>query len=101
MHYSDQEQLNENVLKLVIYIHTNLADPDDLLVQVASIQECKYFNPLTIQKILMVPEVFVNAHDCEHEQWLLFTFKDLGNDSIRIVSIENVSETDNEFHRLH
>ena len=42
MHYTEQEQLNQNILKLVIYIHEG-ADSDDLSIHVASIQECQYF----------------------------------------------------------
>lgn len=100
MHYSDPDQLLGNVLKLVIYIHTNSED-DELDVQVASIQECKYFSPRTLQQMLMVPKFFINPTGLETESWLIVSIKDLGYDSIQIVSIEDVSESDNEFYKLH
>lgn len=100
MHYSDPEQLVGNLLKLVIYIHTE-NDSNDLSVEVASIQECKYFSPRTLQKILMVPEFFINPTGLKTESWLIVSIKDVGYDSIQILSIEDVSESNNEFHRLH
>ena len=101
MHYTSDEQLSENILKLVIYIHTEGGASDELEVQVASIQECRYFSPSTLQKILMVPDFFINARDYKPEEWILVTIKDLGYDSVRIESVECVSESNNEFHRLH
>ena len=100
MHYSDQEQLDENILKLAIYIHEE-DDSNELTVQVASIHECKYFNPRTLQKILMVPEHFINPTGLETESWLLVSIKDMGYDTTQILSIEDVSESDTEFYRLH
>lgn len=100
MHYSDQEQLDENILRLVIYIHTE-DDSNELTVQVASIQECRCFSPSSLQKILMVPEHFINPTGLETEEWLLVSMKDEGYECVSITSIENVSESNNEFHRLH
>lgn len=100
MHYSDKKQLRENILKVVVYIHTE-DDSNELSVQVCSIQVCKYFNPRTLQKILMVPEFFINPTGLNAESWLLVSIKDMGYDEIRIISIEDVSESNNEFYRLH
>ena len=100
MHYSDPEQLEGNLLKLVIYIHTE-DDSNELTVQVTSIQECKYFSPRILQKILMIPEHFINPTGLETESWLLISMKDEGYGCISITAIENVSESNNEFHRLH
>lgn len=101
MHYLDKQQLDENILELVIYIHNILGDTDESSIQVSSIQTCKYISPSILQKVLMVPEYFINVRDYERERWLLVTLKETDDCLLTVLSVENVTETKNEFHRLH
>lgn len=61
MHYTDREQIKENILKLVIYIHTT--DKKDVIdIRITSINKCKYFNPRFLSKILKNPNKYFKNH---------------------------------------
>lgn len=99
MHYGDQEQINNNLLKIVIYFHTT--DTSKLEIEVCSIQECKYFPIRLLQKILTAPEILNLTLDTE--EWYLITIR--SNDGwldFSVIGVENVSQDEeNKFLKLH
>jgi len=102
MHYGDKEQIDNNILKIVVYKHTILDEKEetDYDLVVNSIQECKYFPINLLRKILEAPEIL--KLNLEPEKWYLITIKtDDGWLKTTIVDIEDVSLDKNDFYKLH
>ena len=104
MHYGDKESLKENELVLVVYKHEVLGEENKFDYELSSIQSCKYFPPRLLMKIIVSPDKYLAEFfaDKKIEEWYLITLKSTdGYDDFELTSIENVSNTDNDFHRLH
>jgi hypothetical protein len=103
VHYGDKEQIKHNKLTIVIYKHgtprKNVFDYD-----LTSIQECKYFPKLLLKDMLGNTKKIFSKYfkDKKEEEWYEVKLTTLdGYKKIKINSIKNVSDTKNEFHRLH
>lgn len=100
MHYSDPKHKKEQILEVVIYKHNGGEFDLD------SIQSCKYINPYVLKHFLEAYEYLLEdaIAKLNCEEWFLFKLKwiDVFNKrDITITSITNVSNSNNEFHRLH
>lgn len=99
MHYGDKKQTQENILRFVVYTHES---DFGTFLEVCSIQECKYFPPRTLEQIINHPYNYITKDKVPlNEEWYEVAIKLVDYDTVEIMSVENVSNTENEFHRLH
>ncbi len=105
MHFGDNP-LNpeEEVMKVVLYKHLT-STGGEYNMQLASIQECRYISPYAMEKFIHTYNYILDGFDdLEAEHWYLFEVK-LDESGFQleaeVLSITDVSETDNELHRLH
>lgn len=116
MHYGDEDQLKESELEFIIYKHEVLGagskkrNKDGFLskravdFEIASIQNCKYFNPRSLLKIMKDPyKYFVKVTDrIGFEEWIRVKIVDHdGYSDVEVKVIEIVSDHPNDFYRLH
>ena len=114
MHYGDKKQIAKAILKCVIYKHeicgtdikrnkNGLTSKRSIDYELASIQDCKYFNPRLLSNILQDPyKYFVKELDkFDNEEWLMITVRNTdGWHKYHIESVENVSSF-YDFRKLH
>ena len=103
MHYGDEEQLKKNELVIVVYKHeTNKEGKFDY--EIASIKKCEYFPPRLLWRIMKKPKKFLRhafkdkKAECWYETKIITTD---GYEYINILSVDDVSDTPNDFDRLH
>ena len=105
MHYTDDEQIEKNLLEIVIYIHGHCDDDKGQTITVPSIQNCKYFSPRILSKILKDPDKYFKNNTkistLKQEEWFLVKIKQIDWNNISIESIQNVSEEKEDILRLH
>ena len=105
MHYDDQEVLDKQSLKIVVYIHEDLTNYEgNVTYQITSIQECQYVYPSILSKFIYDFET--NKHikkALKGKKIENFYFMDimLDEDNVVIYKVKNVSEHKNKFMRLH
>ncbi len=103
MHYGDKEQLDENKLVVIVYKHgTNKKDKFDY--ELSSIQKCQYFPKALLKKILNKSnKTFKKVlKEEKEEEWYEIEIKSTdGYKKFDIISIQNVSDSNNTFHTLH
>jgi len=101
MHYRDKEHLENNEIVLVVYKHVT-PKKGKFNYDVTSLQSCKNFSPNTLRQILKNPNKFFKKHFNKfmYEEFYETTIIET-DDTIKIVSTENVSKSNNEFNRLH
>jgi len=103
MHYGDEEQLAKNELIIIIYKHgTGKVNKFDYAI--SSIKKCEYFNPFLLSRMIRNPnKYFRNAlkHQIEERWYELKVITTDGYQYINILSITDVSDTDNIFDTLH
>jgi len=105
MHYGDSEQSKSNILEVVVYLHANNWDVDKNKqlkdeLRVCSIQECKFIRPHLLMKFLRNPRKYISGLLLP-EEWYRVRLKEIDWLELEVLEIENVSESDNEFYRLH
>lgn len=102
MHYGDDKQIENNILKIVIYKHGGYDDENKYMLQLTSVQECKYFPIHLLQKILICPnEMLGNKIDkLKLEVFWLLTIKNTGYNEFEIISIEDTTNYTDYYH-LH
>ena len=109
MHYLDEEHIEHNILKLVLYKHDVLGNdfkylPEKVDYQITSIQKCQYIDPRNILKLLKKPNKLSKIKEIailKNENWWLITFVQKEWDNLCFISAENVSDNDDEFLKLH
>lgn len=113
MHYGDKDAVESAILEVVIYKHEVVGEirglSDDFEYSLESIQQCKYINPRLLASFIKRFDsgkegAFLDINGWKTltaETWQLVTFKVDDDDRLRVESIEDVSESKNEFHRLH
>lgn len=111
MHYNDIEAVENNILEVVVYKHADLtksldlSKPDKFFYQVASIQNCKYVHDGLLLWFLKNSDKFFRKLPefklLKEENWYLVVLKGDGNGTLLVQSITNVTDSENEFHRLH
>lgn len=104
MHYKDPKQEEFGILQIVIYRHefweNGKPTGKSSKVDITSIQKCEFIYPHIVEQLLRCPEKYIDSEVYSLDQWHLLTFKSI-NGCLRLISSENVSESNNEFHRLH
>lgn len=110
MHYGDKEQVEENIIVIGVYLHEKYKkdskgsyQPTGKLdiIEVKSIQECRYVSPWSVSKLIKKPGKFIKITDQKLESWYLVTLSETDWGELEVLSIGNVSKSENEFHRLH
>ena len=110
MHYTDKEQLDRNTLELGMYIHEVMGTSDDLHdhdihIEISSIQNCRYFSPRILYKMLKNPNKYFKnikeINSLDRERWFIAKIKQTDWDDILIENIEYVSEDADDILRLH
>ena len=104
MHYTDKEQLSRNILELGIYIH-GVCGTEDIDIEINSIQNCQYFSPRILRKMLKNPTRYFKKineiHSLDQEKWFLVKIKQVGWDDISIEHVECVDNFEDDILRLH
>ena len=103
MHYGDKEQIENNVLVLVVYKHST-SRKNSFEYELSAIHDCKMFPVRLLNKILSEPKKCLGKYfkDKEAECWYKATIKSTdGFFEFEVPSIEDVSESNSEFDRLH
>ena len=130
MHYEDEEHLKENILKVVVYKH-GTEDDNIFHYKLSSIQECRYIQPRFLNDIISMDDEYsypffkdiLNNH--KEEAWYFITLKEIESEEIDyslyrdkngeldfdllpnvkyqydIISIEDVSNNENNYLKLH
>lgn len=112
MHYLDDEQVKENALDVVIYVHESSGDLDNRYYELASIQKCQYVDVNDLKDFLDCFNQFCRENKeisaLKTEEWWLVELKNEEGEAFTsdpfnfiISKITNVSESDNQFHKLH
>lgn len=92
MHYGDKPQAEENKIVVVVYLH----GPDKCLMQLSSIQSCQYVQPQLVNKLLTVPEFYIDKNKLDEEEYYEVELKE-GEWDLEVISIKNVSNDPDEF----
>ena len=101
MHYDE--------MQVVFYKHES-DDPNEAYsVEIVSIHKCQHISTYTLQKFIscyeFIPQLIEETDKLIMGGYYLFTlkFNDAYNlrKGTQVVSVEDVSKSDNEFHRLH
>lgn len=100
MHYLDKEQLASNYLEVVVYFHEYKLGNIEFGVEIASIQKCQYFSPRLLQTILKHPKKLYRP-SFEFENWYRLRMKQIDQKNWAVTEVETVTNSNNEFHRLH
>lgn len=103
MHYGDKEHIDSNILELIVYKHTSEFDEGGYYVSIESVYNCSHFSPRILARILVdfSKHFKKEAEEMDLEEWYLVKIKSYDIESFELVGYENVSITDDEFHRLH
>lgn len=113
MHYTDDFQLKNNILKIVVYKHGTTSKPKHkkngqifrncVAYEIANFQMCYLFPTNLLRKILEDPYFFFNEKltSKKFEEWYELTIKQIDWDTIKITHIRNVSNDSNDSLRLH
>ena len=101
MHYEDKEQLEQNHLEIVVYCHDSPHNKYGLDLTITSIQSCQYFQPRLLKKLIKKPNQLFSSGTMRLEEWYRLRIKQTGWDSFVVTEVENVSDSINEFHKLH
>jgi hypothetical protein len=101
MHYEDTEQLKQNHLELVAYCHESPYSKYGVEIEITSIQSCQYFQPRLLKKLIKKPNQLFLSNKMQLEQWYRLRIKQSTWDSFVVTEVENVSDSINEFHKLH
>lgn len=106
MHYGDQLQLDNNILKLVVYKHKIAGDwnEEDFDINVYSIYEARHIPPLASLNIISRFKYTFYDEVCglKSEEWYIVTLKNFDYDQFKIVSIDKTRwEDQDDFKRLH
>jgi hypothetical protein len=77
MHYDDPYVTKNANLKIVIYKHNDLTTPGAFDFELTSIQECKFINPNTLQKMLSCYEYILESFlkTLPEEEFILIEIK--------------------------
>ncbi len=108
MHYEDKQQLDENILKVVIYTHT-ASWTTKIQYSVTSVRECSMFPPRKLAAICNDAAKTIgrllDKQGMKDESWYLVTLKHVGSNNLgyKVVIKEcvNVSEHADDSMRLH
>lgn len=115
MHYGSKKHLKKNILEVVFYKHEICDDGDDVdmdtpepfKIELTSIHECRYVEPKVLQKFLVcypyiLKDEFIDLPFGSWHKFLIRWVLSFGEvDDFEVLSIENVSDSDNKFDRLH
>jgi hypothetical protein len=90
MHYRDEYQVENNILKIGIYIHEVLGT-DETQLEISSIHECRFIVPYCIKMLIDNPHEELMKYDeikaCKTETFYLVTFKENENGDLEIKDI--------------
>jgi hypothetical protein len=106
MHYDDPRVIKQNRLNIVMYKH-GTENPGEYDMDISSIQECRYIFPYSLIKFLhaykYLPILIEKFEELEFEKWYLFEIKflDCYELNIEVLNVTDVSDSNNNFHRLH
>lgn len=101
MHYEDKEQLDQNHLELVVYCHESPYSKCGVEIEITSIQSCQYFQPRLLKKLIKKPNQLFSSNKMYLEQWYRLRINQTSWGSFVVTEVENVSDSINEFHKLH
>lgn len=106
MHFFDKNNPHCNILKIGLYLSTG-PKKGEREWDLCSIQKIEMLPPYLVSQFMhcfsyVFPQK-VNCHDYEGERWYVATlrFVGYGEDLFEVVSVEDVSETDNDYDRIH
>lgn len=102
MHYGDDHQLANTVLKIGVYLHGAFGDTPPLL-QIASILEARLVRPSSMVRVITgrkLKKMLIPL--MTPETWYVVTLGGLESGDTQILSLEEVADTDTEdWKRLH
>ena len=105
MHYGDIGQEEANIIKIVVYQHEIWEDfkptgKGDTL-KTKSIQSCQFVDPELVESLINWPDHYIDADKLEFDNWYLVTLKQIEESKLKVISIENVTNSENKYYRLH
>lgn len=103
MHYGDDEQIKENSLILIAYKH-GTGNKNVFSYEISSVKKCQYFPVRLLGDIIKRPNhYFVKPlKSLKEENWYELVIKSPdGYDKYIIEKITEVTNSDNEFDKLH
>ena len=105
MHYGDIGQEEANIIKIVVYQHEIWDDfkptgKGDSL-EIKSIQSCQFIRPYLVQRLIQYPGDYISTDELRFDRFYLLALKQIDYNNLKVVSMIDVTKSENEYHRLH